>query len=176
MPSRSGMAVALILALGGRHGAAQDAPPQVRNAVRLQLQITGLAPDGCMLRIAPSHPGCRIGELPDDLNDPDTRKLLKGEGPAHFAPIERRIDTRGVTGGMVRLKPINVLAQSMSADRDCSFAITITEPGQPPRTYHRGLRLMVGSASQLPEPQSLKVYLTAPSVAARDDAAQTKKR
>lgn len=144
MPSRSGMAaVALALCLASV-GRSQSAPP-VESTIKLQLLISGLSQDGCLLKIAPGHPGCQ------------------------FSPIERRIPlSSGQNGGMTRLDPITIKASTLSADRDCSFAITLTEPGQPPRTYRRGTRLATIPEGQPSQPQTVKVYLSAPSLAARD--------
>ena len=54
------------------------------------------------------------------------------------------------------------------AYRDCSFAITLTEPGQAPRTFRRGVRLTAAQATPSPQPQTFKVYLNAEAIAARD--------
>jgi hypothetical protein len=155
MPSRSRMAaLALIagsLALETGSIARGADEPVVANTVRLQLQITGLSSKGCVLKVAPAHPGCK------------------------FKAIERRIDS-GNADGMIRLKePIVLQATSTAADRDCSFAITIQEPGLPPQTYRRGLRLVPGVAGQPAPIQTLKVYLSAPSIAARDAAGKARR-
>ncbi len=69
---------------------------------------------------------------------------------------------------MVRLQPITIDARSLGADRDCSFAITIREPNQPPKTFRRGIRLTDPEPGVTSTAQTLKLYLSAPSVAARD--------
>lgn len=151
MPSRSGMAaVVLALFLAGSGRGQSETPlavPPIESTIKLQLLISGLSQDGCILKIEPGHPGCR------------------------FKPVERRITlSGGQTGGMTRLDPITFKASTLSADRDCSFAITLTEPGQPPRTYRRGTRLTAAPGGQPSNStsQTVKVYLSAPSLAARD--------
>lgn len=138
---RSRMAVLALIALAAAPTARGDEP--IANTVRLQLQITGVAPEGCVVEIRPGHPGCK------------------------FAPVARQV--QGYTGGeTVRLDPIPVLATTTGADRDCSFAITIREPGQPPRTYRRGLRLMPARVEEPNPVQNLNVFLSTPSLASRD--------
>jgi hypothetical protein len=142
------MSVVVVVGVASGTGRAQSGPPAAttaRNTIRLQLQISGLRQDGCTLKITPGHPGCQ------------------------FAPIERRIaSAAGRYGGMIRLDPIVLDASTTSADRDCSFAITLTEPGGTPRTYRRGVRLEAAPAEGPAPSQTVKVYLSAPSLAARD--------
>lgn len=149
MPSRSRMAaLALALVLVPAPGwvvparAADEVA--VANTVRLQLRITGLPTSGCLLKVVPAHPGCQ------------------------FAVIERKIAAGPGTGGMVTLAPILVKATSTGADHDCSFAITIQEPGQPPQTFRRGLRLVPPEPGKPAPVKDLRVYLTAPSLTVRD--------
>ncbi|MGZ6300234.1 MAG: hypothetical protein ACXWMN_07060, partial [Candidatus Limnocylindria bacterium] len=63
---------------------------------------------------------------------------------------------------------------STSADRDCLFAITVKEPGQPAKTVKRGIRLdrAEGDGGKVPA-QTFTCMLRSPSLAARDDAAKT---
>jgi hypothetical protein len=138
------LAIAVSIAAAGR-AESDPPPPTITSTVRLQLQISGLTKDGSTLKIVPGHPGCQ------------------------FTPIERRINlSGGRDGGMTRLEPILLQASTTSADRDCSFAITLTEPGQAARTYRRGVRLTSSPAGATATPQTVKVYLSAPSLAARD--------
>lgn len=143
MPSRSRTA-ALALILGWAAGAAASDEPAVTNTVRLQLKITGLPAGGCLLKIAPAHPGCE------------------------FPVIERKIAARPGSGGMAVMEPIVVKATSTGADRDCSFAITLQEPGQPPQTFRRGVRLVPPEPGKAAPVKDLRVYLSAPSLAARE--------
>ncbi len=65
------------------------------------------------------------------------------------------------------LEPIEV--QSTSADRDCSFSITIREPGQAAKTFQRGLRLSPVTPGQPTPVKSLACYLTTPSMLAKGE-------
>lgn len=153
MPSRSRMAALAALAVGLAAASALHAAddPAVANTVRLQLQITGLSAKGCTLKVAPAHPGCA------------------------FTPIERRIDSGNVSG-MIRLRePIVLVATTTSADRDCSFAITIHEPGQSPQTFRRGIRLIPPSNGKPAPTQTVKVYLSTTPLAVRNDPAKAKR-
>jgi hypothetical protein len=136
-------------ALGTIPAARAEEPP-VANTVRLQLRITGLSGSGCTLKITPAHPGCQ------------------------FKPIVRRVPPTG-GGSMLPLEPIALTATSTGADRDCSFAITIQEPGQPPQTFRRGIRLLSPTAGQAVPVQTVKVYLSATSLAARDAAGKARR-
>lgn len=149
MPRRSRMAVLAIaaglstLALATRSVQADDPPP--RNTVALQLLIAGLSPGESTIEIKPGHQACKF--------DAVTRTIAAGSG-----------------GGMLRLEPIRIEAESLGADRDCSFAITIREPGQEPRTFRRGIRLAgsePGTEASAPV-QTLKLYLSVPAIAARE--------
>jgi hypothetical protein len=142
--------LAAVAMSGTTAGAAGPDQPTASNTLRLQLQITGLTPEGCTLAIRPAHPGCQ------------------------FEPVERRIVVR-TSGGMVRLDPIELKATSSGADRDCSFAITLAEPGKGPRTYLRGVRLTAAEPGQAVPVQTVKLYLTAPSLAAHDDPAKVRR-
>ena len=144
MSSRSWMTFLCFLSLGLLAPVAVLGDEPVKNTVRLELQITGLTGKNCLLSIRPSHPGCS------------------------FDPIDRRIELPSARSGMVPLKPIEFTATSTGADRDCSFSIKLEEPGQPPRTYHRGVCLCPPKDPKAPPPvQTVKVFLTAPSLAAR---------
>jgi hypothetical protein len=118
---------------------AQPIPPVVRppagsQTVKLELRIAGLGKDGCDVEIKPSHAGCIFGT------------------------VKKHVDSRG----WLDLKLDDV--RSRNADRDCSFAITIHEPGQGQRTTHRGLQLKVPGTVTA---QTMTVYLSSPSKIAR---------
>jgi hypothetical protein len=152
MPSRSGMAT-VGLAVGLVLSAcrmAQAGDKSAVNQVNLELQITGLGAKGCEIEIKPAHAGCQFEKI--------TKKV----------PGNRANDR-----ATIRLNPF--LAKSTNADRDCSFAITIKEPDQPPRTYRRGLRLAAPTPSQPLPVQSLTCYLSTPSLVAREEAAKTRR-
>jgi hypothetical protein len=116
----------------------------VENKVTLELQISGLGPQGCHVEIKPGHPGCQ------------------------FKPVSRSVEPETVRD-VVKLDPISLLARSSGADRDCSFAITITEPGLPARTFHRGVRLSAPGDARTAPVHRLKCYLSSPSLVARDE-------
>jgi hypothetical protein len=140
----------LAMAAGAGAGAfaGDDDPveePGITNKVTLQLQLSGLSKQGCVVEIRPAHPACK------------------------FKPMKFKV------GGLaadraVALDPITFEARSTGADRDCSFAITVREPGQAPRTFQRGLRLIEPTAEKpLPE-KTLKCYLSAAALATRPEA------
>ncbi len=150
MSSRSRMAALVLTGVLAAVSSATRANEPVANTLRLELLITGLGSEGCTLAIRPSHPGCR------------------------FEAIEHRVMT-GSRTGMIKLKPIEMTAVSLGADRDCSFSITLNEPGQPPRTYHRGIRLAPPGPDGKSPVQTVKVYLTSPSLAAREEAGRVQR-
>ena len=145
MPCRSWMAACLAVAAVVGSPARADAPP-VANTVRLELQIAGLGPAGCAVEVRPAHPGCR------------------------FAEVVAQVDASGV--GMsrtARLPAFLIDAQSTSADRDCTFAITIREPDRPAMTFRRGLRLQPQADGQPIPVRTLTCYLISPALARKDD-------
>jgi hypothetical protein len=119
---------------------------KVVNTVRLELKVAGLGPKGCDVVIKPGHAACR------------------------FATVKKHVDPGG------KLPPIPIVAESVGADHDCSFAITVTEPGQPPKTYRRGLPLSAAKADGKTPTQSLSVYLTSPTLAAKEGKPGARKR
>jgi hypothetical protein len=128
-------------ALAGTPTPAEDKAP-VHSTINLQLQITGLAADGTVVEIKPGHPSCKFNKLKKTIQHADNIVRLAG----------------------------SVRAETNSADRHCSFLITIKEPGQPPKEFRRGIQLSAHSSAKTKseESQTLKIYLTAPSVAAKD--------
>jgi hypothetical protein len=131
-----------------------DLKPQtegVRNRVTLVLQVSGLGQEGFEIEVRPAHPGCR------------------------FEPIVRTHEDPIPAGAVVRIDPIAIDATSLGADRDCSFAITIREPGKPPRTFLRGLRLDRATAEQTLPTQTFRCYLSATALALKDDASRKRR-
>lgn len=130
-----------------------DGDPSVENTVRLEIQISGLGPQGAKIAIKPAHPSCNF-KAPDPIVIP-----------------------KGTKGEVIKLKPIAVAASTTSADRDCSFEITITEPGQDPKVFRRGLRLATPPAgTSAPPSRTLKCYLPATAVAVKDNGKGDTKR
>ena len=147
----AGTALFLGLALAGGIAAAgdDDEPAEeagITNKVTLQLQLSGIGRQGCVVEIKPAHPACKF-------------KAMK-------------FKVAGLSSDRaVALDPIVFDACSTSADRDCSFAITIREPGQAPRTFQRGFRLLEPT-SETPVPEkTLKCYLSASVLAKRAEGA-----
>jgi hypothetical protein len=117
----------------------------VVNEVRLDLRVAGLGHGGCDVEVKPGHPGCR------------------------FRPVTQHVDSRGL--GAVTLKNV----ESLSADHDCAFAITIKEPGHPDRTVHRGLRLNPPADGRPAATPSLTCYISSPSKLAKAVASRTRR-
>lgn len=135
------------LGLAASLGSAQagdDPPPVVENTVRLELMIAGLGAQGARIEIKPAHPGCQFPTV--------TKSIPKGRAE------------------IVKLPPIAIDARSTGVDRDCTFEITLTEPGQKPKTFLRGLQLTAARPGEKTPTKSLQCRLPATSVASRDDA------
>ena len=157
MPIRSRMIAAVMVCAGTGLAAMASAPTPARgdeetvvNTVNLELRIAGLGREGCEIEVKPGHPACS------------------------FPAVRRRVESR-VSGGIAKLPPISVVAESISADRDCSFAITIKEPGRDPRTFRRGIRLEPQAPGRATPIQSLTCYLSTPSLAAKDAPARPRR-
>lgn len=155
MPSRSWMAALTLAAAMGvmSHEQVFAAAEPVVNQVRLELQIAGVSRDGCEIEIKPGHAGCQFPTI------------VKKVGPRTLGSPSRTV---------VNLDPI--LAQSTNADRDCAFAITVREPGCPPRTFHRGIRLAQRASEEAVPLQKLTCYLSTPSLLARETEKQRPRR
>ncbi len=148
MRSRSrtaALAIPVILTGMLAYAGAPEEFPKVENKVHLVLQISGLGPEGCRVEITPAHKGCE------------------------FDPIIRVIPKEKVAAGsIIQLKDIDIDAISTGADRDCSFKITVREPGQKPKVYQRGLQLTAQENGKPVPEQRFKYYLSTPSIASRD--------
>ena len=143
MQSRSRMAALAIfagLSFCVATAASPAAEPSTVNKVNLKVQITGLGQDGCVIEIKPGHPACS------------------------FDKITRSLDFKG------RIEDLAIAVKSTSADRDCLFAITVKEPGRPPKTYKRGLRLETAVQGKGIPTQDLICLLRSPSLVAREDS------
>jgi hypothetical protein len=127
-------------------GARASGDEKVVNTVRLELKVAGLGPKGCDVEIKPGHAACR------------------------FATVKKHVDPGG------KLPPLSIVAESVGADHDCSFAITVTEPGRPPKTYRRGLPLSTAKAGGKAPTQSLTVYVSSPTLAAKESKPGARKR
>lgn len=129
---------------------ARAGDPPVTNRVNLEIQINGLGPDGGKVEIKPGHAACRFKAVTRTIKPTDAADPL-------------RLDT------------IAIDARSTGADRDCSFAITIHEPGKPPKTFRRGLRLTRRDPGQPTPVRTLRCNLTSPTLAAREGTGKVRK-
>lgn len=80
--------------------------------IELTLAIAGLGAQGCDVEVKPANAGCRFRPLPSTHVPPT------GQVTVSLCDIELR-----------------------GADKMCTVAITVHEPGQPARTIYRGYRL-----------------------------------
>lgn len=124
--------LSLLPLVGIAAATAFDGEPGIVNNVVIELQVQGLSKEGCVVEIAPGHPGCK------------------------FKKVRYKVDN-----ARVLLQPIEVT--SLSADRDCSFAITIKEPGMPEKTIKRGMRLIRPEAGSAKPESKITCYLATPS-------------
>jgi hypothetical protein len=90
-------------------------------AIQLNLVIAGLGADGCDVEVKPANAGCRFRPTSTEHVTSDGRATIK----------LRDVELRG-------------------ADKTCTMAITVREPGQPPQTIYRGFR--PGSSKTGPVP------------------------
>jgi hypothetical protein len=125
---------------------ARAGDPPVANRVNLDVQISGLGRAGCEIEIRPGHPACQFRPIAATIRPEDSRDPLK-------------------------LRTIAIDARSLGADRDCSFSITVKEPGQPPKTFRRGVRLAATEPGKPTPTQSLRCYLNTAAIAAKDKPA-----
>lgn len=149
MQSRLRMAALAIAATVAWVPAAFAGSAPVENKVHLDLQITGLGHDGCVLEIKPAHPSCA------------------------FPKIQKAIRASEISDPL-RLS-VNVVAQSSGADRDCSFTITVKEPGRPPSTFLRGVRLAPKVAGKPVPLQSLRCFLNTATVAGKAEPGRSRR-
>jgi hypothetical protein len=116
--------------------------------VELNLFIAGLGQDGCEVEIKP------------------------GTRSTRFQPQHLRLESQG--------KAIFVFrdVQVLGADRNCTFAITVHEPGQASRTIYRGFRIAskTAAASATQEAQKFTCYMNSPSkLAGLEPTGQTRR-
>ena len=115
-------------------------PTKIVNHVRLELRVSGMSDNGCQIEIKPGHPACR------------------------FKPITYRTKVHKES---ITLPPLVV--ETSSADRNCSFDITIREKDRPVKSAHRSVRLTPAADDEPVPVKRLTCYLTAPSLAAKAD-------
>jgi hypothetical protein len=114
-----------------------DKSPQTPGGqpLELNLLIAGLRRDGCEVEVKPGNRGTRF--------QPQTQHI-GAAGKASF--VFRDIEIRG-------------------ADHNCSFAITMRETGQAPKTIYRGFRITsrVTPGTSPTAIQSFTCYMNSPS-------------
>ncbi len=125
-------------------------------SIRLNLRIAGLGAQGCDVQIKPGNASCKFRPLYNE----------RGEDRQHVAP-----------DGTANLELRDV--ELRGADRTCTIAVTIREPGQAPRTFYRGFRLASkpeeGKASRPASVPTFTCFLSSPSKLARADEARARK-
>jgi hypothetical protein len=136
-----------------RDAASDETPEPARTqAVKLVLRIAGLSASGCDVEIKPATPACR------------------------FRPLKRHVGASGELDNIL-IKDLEV----RGADRNVSFAITVNEQGQKPRTILRGFRLAArpagenASSRSTPTTPSFVCWLSSPSKLARLEESTTRK-
>ena len=98
-------------------GTRKPSDPRFR-AAKLNLVIAGLGRNGCDVEIKPGNASCKFRALNE--NGAESRQHVTSAGKATLDLLD--IELRG-------------------ADRTCSVAITVHEPGQAAKTIYRGFRL-----------------------------------
>jgi hypothetical protein len=149
MQGRSWMAaLTLVAGMIGASGARSKAEaPPAAHKVSLRLNIAGMIEGGpgCDVEVKPAHAGC------------------------NFRPRVQHVESNG------RIQIILDDVRSTGADRDCSFAITIREPGHADKTVRRGLQLAAPVAGRTALAQSFDCYLSSPSLLARNSDPRTRR-
>ena len=147
MQGRSWMAaLTLVAGIIGASGARSKAEaPPAPHKVSLRLNIAGLGRAGCDVEVKPAHAGCT------------------------FRPRVQHVGS----DGKIRIDLDDV--RSTGADRDCSFAITIREPGHADKTVRRGFQLAAPVAGRPAVVQPFDCYLSSPSLLARNNDPRTQR-
>jgi hypothetical protein len=137
-------ALTLVASISGAFAPAVRAaePPPVKQKVKLSLRLDGLSAAGGEIEIKPGHAGCKF-------------ETLKFETKTHPKSIDGKID----------LDPIEV--ETVSANRDCSFTITLKEPGQEDKTVRRTIRIVPPVEGKPAKPQELTCYISSNSLKPR---------
>jgi hypothetical protein len=130
----------------------------------LNLAIAGLGRQGCEVEVKPGNASCKFRVV--NVTKEGVVFKKGAEGPQHvssdgYAYVDLRdIELRG-------------------ADRACTVAITVREPGQPPKTIYRGFRLASraegGAPSTSATVPSFTCYLSSPSKLAKSDTSKIRK-
>ena len=117
-------------------------PPAVKQKVRLDIRLDGTsAATGVEIVIKPGHPATKFKEVV---------YKVKQDGEIRDIP------------------PIEV--ETLSADRDCSFAITLKDPGHADKIFRRSVQLSPTTSTTPDKSEvmpTLKCYLSSRDVAAK---------
>ncbi len=125
--------------------------------IELRLVIAGLGRAGCDVEVKPGNASCKFRAFNDKGAEDRQHVTSTGQATLKLKDIELR-----------------------GADRTCSVAITVHEPGQDARTFYRGFRLSAridgaGTASTKPTVPSFTCYLSSPSKTARSEESRMRK-
>ena len=147
MQGRSWMAALTLVAgiIGASEARSKAEAPPAAHKVSLRLNIAGLGRGGCDVAVKPAHASCT------------------------FRPRVQHVGS----DGKIKIDLDDV--QSTGADRDCSFAITIREPGHADKTVRRGLQLAAPVTGRPGLVQSFDCYLSSPSLLARNSDPRTRR-
>jgi hypothetical protein len=146
---------------------AADSKPAVApvQSVLLNLEIAGLGSEGCDVEVKPGNASCKFRVNKSAMNG---AKTVRGkEGRQHVS-----------SEGHALLELTDV--QLRGADRVCTVAITVLEPGQTSKTVYRGFRLAPRteagvSASASGTVPSFTCYLSSPSKVATIEQTRARK-
>ncbi len=147
MQGRSWMAALTLVAgiIGAPEVPSKAEAPPAGHKVSLRLNIAGLGRGGCDVDVKPAHAGCK------------------------FRPRVQHVGS----DGKIQIELDDV--RSTGADRDCSFAITIREPGHADKTVRRGFQLAAPVAGRPAVAQAFDCYLSSPALLARNIDSRTRR-
>jgi hypothetical protein len=144
MQSRSWMAaLALAVAMVGANAPRSIAggPAPIKQKVQLILRLDGLSSKGGEIEIKPGNAGCKF----------ETIKFQTKNHPRTTSD-----------GKIIKLDPFDI--ETMSADGNCSFSITLKEAGQPDKTVRRNLKITMTPAGETVKPQAMTCYISSNSL------------
>jgi hypothetical protein len=135
-------ALTLALAMTGAFASMSLAgdPIPTKRKVALTLKFDGLSPQGGEVEIKPGNAGCKF-------------ETIKFQTKGH---------PRGTSDGRINLDPIEV--ETLTADRDCSFAITLKEPGLPDKKVRRVLTIIPATEAKPATPQTMTCFISSTSL------------
>jgi hypothetical protein len=158
MQSRSwtaALALATALIGTGAPRSIADEPAPIKQKVELLLKFDGLSTDGGEVEIKPGNGGTKF-------------ETIKFKTKGH---------PRTMNDGKIKLDPIEV--ETLSADGNCSFTITLKETGLPDKVVRRNLRFKAPAEGQEAKPTAMTCYISSNSlkpVVAEKPKEDTKKK